>query len=98
MSSGLTRLGVGLALARLASVAPAQSTNLASYSLIGSHALLTNAGSIKEVTRSGVVVGEITIPSGTAQIEAITMDDRGHIHLVPNNGGFGTSQIASCDA
>jgi uncharacterized protein YjiK len=57
--------------------------------------VLTNAGGIKEVTRAGVVLSQITLPSGTAQIEGITMDDRGYIYLVSDNGDFGTSQFAS---
>jgi len=57
--------------------------------------VLTNAGGLKEVTRQGVVVSQRSVPTGTAQIEGISMDDRGYIYLVSDNGDFGNSQAAS---
>ena len=74
------------ALSNVASFAGAASNNLL---------VLTNAGGVREVTRSGVVLGQLTLPSGTAQIEGITMDDRGYLYLVSDNGDFGNSQLAS---
>lgn len=61
--------------------------------------VLTNAGGLKEMTRDGAVVSSMTLPAvtplGTAQIEGVTMDDRGYIYLVSDNGDFGTSAYSS---
>jgi uncharacterized protein YjiK len=72
-------------------------SNVAGFAGAGSNNLLvlTNAGGLKEVTRAGTVVSQLTLPSGTAQIEGITMDDRGYIYVVSDNGDFGNSQFAS---
>ena len=83
---GFADLNDVYALSNVAGFAGAASNNLL---------VLTNAGAIKEVTRAGVVVSQRTIPSGTAQIEGITLDDQGFIYLVSDNGDFGNSQIAS---
>lgn len=83
---GFTDLNDVYALSNVASFAGSASNNLL---------VLTNAGGLKEVTRTGVVLSQLTLPSGTTQIEGITMDDRGYIYLVSDNGDFGDSQIAS---
>lgn len=83
---GFADLNDVYALSNVSSFAGAASNNLL---------VLTNAGGLKEVTRSGAVVSAITLPSGTSQIEGITMDDRGYIYVVSDNGDFGNSQIAS---
>ena len=83
---GYTDLSDVFALSNIAAFAGSASGNLL---------VLTNAGGLKEVTRTGVVVSQLTLPSGTSQIEGITMDDRGYIYLVSDNGDFGNSQIAS---
>lgn len=83
---GFTDLNDVYALSNVAGFAGAASNNLL---------VLTNAGGLKEVTRTGVVLSALTLPSGTTQIEGITMDDQGYIYLVSDNGDFGTSQYAS---
>jgi uncharacterized protein YjiK len=83
---GFNDLNDVYALSNVAGFAGAASNNLL---------VLTNAGGIKEVSRAGVVLSQRTVPSGTAQIEGITMDDRGYIYLVSDNGDFGASQAAS---
>lgn len=72
-------------------------SNVATFagSAAGNLLVLTNAGGLKEVTRTGTVLSQLTLPSGTTQIEGITMDDRGYIYLVADNGDFGSSQFAS---
>ncbi len=83
---GFSDLNDVFALSNVAGFAGSASNNLL---------VLTNAGGLKEMTRSGSVVSALTLPSGTAQIEGVTMDDRGYIYLVSDNGDFGTSQYAS---
>ncbi len=83
---GFADLSDVYALSNVAGFAGAASNNLL---------VLTNAGGLKEVTRAGVVVSSMALPSGTSQIEGITMDDRGYIYVVSDNGDFGNSQIAS---
>jgi len=83
---GFADLNDVFALSNVAAFAGAASDNLL---------VLTNAGGLKEMTRTGVVVSQRSIPSGTSQIEGVTMDDRGYIYLVSDNGDFGNSQIAS---
>jgi uncharacterized protein len=61
----------------------------------GNLLVLTNAGGLKEVSRTGTVLSQTAVPTGTAQMEGITMDDRGYIYLVSDNGDFGSSQAAS---
>jgi uncharacterized protein YjiK len=72
-------------------------SNVAGFagSASGNLIVLTNEGAIKEMTRAGGVVSQLALPSGTAQIEGIAMDDRGYIYLVSDNGDFGNSQYAS---
>jgi uncharacterized protein YjiK len=72
-------------------------SNIAGFAGSASNNLLvlTNAGGIKEVTRAGAVLSQLGLPSGTTQIEGITMDDRGYIYVVSDNGDFANSQIAS---
>ena len=72
-------------------------SNVASFAGLASNNLLvlTNAGRVRELTRAGQVLSQLVLPSGTTQIEGITMDDRGYIYLVSDNGDFGTSQFAS---
>ncbi len=76
-------------------------SNVAGFAGSASNNLLalTNIGGLKEVTRAGVVVSQLTLPNvtgqGTAQIEGITMDDQGYIYLVSDNGDFGTNQFSS---
>jgi len=78
------------ALSNVAAFAGAASNNLL---------VLTNAGGLKEVTRAGAVVSQLALPTvttlGEAQIEGVTMDDRGYIYLVSDNGNFGTNQFSS---
>lgn len=83
---GFADLNDVFALSNVAAFAGASSGNLL---------VLTNAGGIKEVTRTGTVLSQIAIPTGTAQIEGLTMDDRGYLYLVSDNGDFGTSPYAS---
>lgn len=83
---GFANLNDVYALSNIAGHAGSASNNLL---------VLTNAGGLKEVTRAGAVVSALTLPSGTSQIEGVTMDDRGYIYLVSDNGDFGNSQIAS---
>jgi uncharacterized protein YjiK len=83
---GFTDLNDVYALSNIAGFAGSASNNLL---------VLTNAGGLKEMTRAGAVLSSLTLPSGTSQIEGITMDDRGYIYLVSDNGDFGSSQIAS---
>lgn len=83
---GFTDLNDVYALSNIAGFAGSASNNLL---------VLTNAGRVREMSRAGAVLSQLTVPSGTSQIEGITMDDRGYIYLVSDNGDFGTSQIAS---
>jgi uncharacterized protein len=83
---GFADLNDLFALSNVAAFAGAASSNLL---------VLTNTGGLKEVSRTGVVLSQRTLPSGTAQIEGVTMDDRGYIYVVSDNGDFGTSQLAS---
>ncbi len=83
---GFTDLNDVFALSNVASFAGLASNNLL---------VLTNAGGLKEVSRTGVVLSQLDLPSGTTQIEGIAMDDRGYIYLVSDNGDSGNSQIAS---
>jgi len=83
---GYADLNDVFALSNIAAFAGAASNNLL---------VLTNAGGLKELTRAGVVLSQLNLPSGTAQIEGVTMDDRGYIYLVSDNGDFGTAQYAS---
>jgi hypothetical protein len=65
----------------------------------GNLLVLTNTGSLKEVTRAGVVLSQLTLPGvtaqGTAQIEGVTMDDRGYLYFVSDNGDFANNQFSS---
>lgn len=72
-------------------------SNVASFAgtSAGNLLVLTNAGGLKEITRAGTVLSQLSLPAGTAQIEGITMDDRGYLYLVSDNGDFGSSQYAS---
>ena len=72
-------------------------SNIAGYSGAASDNLLvlTNAGGLKEVTRAGVVVSQLSLPNVNSQNEGVTMDDRGYIYVVNDNGDFGTNQTAS---
>ena len=72
-------------------------SNIAGYAGAASDNLLvlTNAGGLKEVTRAGVVVSQLSLPNVTSQNEGVTMDDRGYIYVVNDNGDFGNNQVAS---
>jgi len=87
---GFTDLNDVYALSNVAAFAGAASNNLL---------VLTNAGGLKEMTRTGAVLSQLALPNltpqGTAQIEGVTMDDQGYIYLVSDNGDFGTSQYSS---
>ena len=88
---GFADLNDVYALSNIAAFAGAASNNLL---------VLTNAGGLKEMTRAGAVVSQLTLPNdvpgvGTAQIEGVTMDDRGYIYLVSDNGDFDTNQFSS---
>ena len=87
---GFTDLNDVYALSNIASFAGAASNNLL---------VLTNTGGLKEMTRTGVVQSQLTLPGvtpqGTAQIEGVTMDDRGYIYLVSDNGDFANNQFSS---
>jgi len=87
---GFTDLNDVYALSNVAGFAGAASDNLL---------VLTNAGGLKELTRAGAVLSALTLPNvtsqGTAQIEGVTMDDRGYIYLVSDNGDFASNQFSS---
>jgi len=87
---GFTDLNDVYALSNIGGFAGAASGNLL---------VLTNTGSLKEVTRTGVVLSQLTLPGvtpqGTAQIEGVTMDDRGYLYFVSDNGDFANNQYSS---
>jgi uncharacterized protein YjiK len=72
-------------------------SNITGYAGAASNNLLVlglNQG-IKEVTRTGTVVSQMSVPNSGVAIEGMTMDDRGFLYLVGDNGDFGSSQAAS---
>ncbi len=52
--------------------------------------LVLSHGGIKEMTRTGVVAGSLTLPGTGYESEGITMDKNGLIYVVTDNGNAGT--------
>jgi uncharacterized protein YjiK len=45
---------------------------------------------VREMTRSGVIVGSLSLPGAGYQVEGMTMDANGFLYLVSDNGDTGT--------